>query len=381
MQHLGFTRLGNSQGYPLAIIHGWGCDGSFLLPLAKMFPERDIYLIDLPGYGQSAALAPIADDFSATIYYLINTIPHGADVISWSFGTLYALRAISTINNPCVNLESLAQTVLANPEVKQLCATQCGAPHDITHYRIECHSKGLSTTLSERPRDSLAPHALATANASDDACADAIERTSLLASQLCHQHEFPYIRSLVTICGSPRFPSDPNWRGLSPVKILKCNTELTPKRLKRLVHLFYRIMIDECSACREESEYIHKLINHTPEVSPEVLMAGIKLVTYLDERPALEHLTMPSLHLFGAHDHLVPFELAQQFVGDPLHHAYVFQNSGHNPYLSEPALFEQVVRTFFDHVAAATTIDFPSFNAQLNAQPQRAPKHPLRPQS
>ena len=358
MQHLGFTRLGNSQGYPLAIIHGWGCDGSFLLPLTKMFPERDIYLIDLPGYGTSAALAPIADDFSATIYYLINTIPHGADVISWSFGTLYALRAISTINNPCVNLESLGPTVLANPLVKEL-KDQLHEVASLNHYRIEDKGKGLSTNLNESPRANLGP----TLSTLED---QAIERTSLLAHQLCHQTEFPYIRSLVTICGSPRFPSDPNWRGLSPVKILKCNTELTPKRLKRLVHLFYRIMIDERSSCREESEYIHELINNTPDVKPEVLMAGIKLVTFLDERPALEHLTIPSLHLFGAKDRLVPYELAQQFDGDPLHHAYVFQNSGHNPYLSEPELFEQVVRTFFDHVAAGKAFNYASFNAALH---------------
>ena len=96
MQQLGFTRLGNPQGYPLAIIHGWGCDSSFLRPLAEMFPERDVYLIDLPGYGKSAHLAPIASDFIASTYLLINTIPYAADVISWSFGTLYALHARSS---------------------------------------------------------------------------------------------------------------------------------------------------------------------------------------------------------------------------------------------------------------------------------------------
>lgn len=377
MQHLGFTRLGNSQGYPLAIIHGWGCDSSFLLPLAKMFPERDLYLIDLPGYGRSAALAPIASDLSATIYYLINTIPHGADVISWSFGTLYVLRALSSINNPCVNLESLAQSVLATPVVKALTAppgsksqgstSQGTRPHCIEHYRIEAQSKGLSSQLqAEATTDDCGARAAALTQLAYD---DAIERTSLLAHQLCHPDAQPFVRSLVTICGSPRFPSDPNWQGLSPVKILKCNTEMTPKRLTRLVHLFYRLMIDERNACPLEREYIHSLIKNTPEVPPEVLMAGIKLVTFLDERPALEHLNLPSLHLFGAQDHLVPYELAQQFSGDPIHHAYVFQHSGHNPYLSEPELFEQVVRTFYHHVEQGKVVTFRSFNATPSLRP------------
>lgn len=359
MQHLGFTRLGTAQGYPLAIIHGWGCDGSFLLPLAKMFPERDIYLIDLPGYGRSEDLAPIASDFSATIYYLINTIPHGADVISWSFGTLYALRAMTSINDPSINLESLAHTVMANPKIKDLAKqAKCNClPKElipegasIAHYRIEEKAAGLSSQLNK----GCAP--LEAERAAPD---DPMERQSLLACRLCSNYETPFIRSLITICGSPRFPSDPNWQGLSPEKILKCNTELTPKRLKRLVHLFYRMMIDARTASPQESQYIHELITNTPDINPEVLMAGIRHVTYIDERPALKHLNRPSLHLFGAQDRLVPCEQAQQFVNDPLHRAYVFAHSGHNPYLSEPELFEQVVRAFFAHVQNGTPLCLP----------------------
>ena len=87
----------------------------------------------------------------------------------------------------------------------------------------------------------------------------------------------------------------------------------------------------------------------------EVLQAGIKIVTYLDERPTLQNLRVPSLHLFGAHDPLVPCSIASFFNQAPLHSSYVFPYSAHNPYLSEPERFKQVVSKFFEQVA---TMDY-----------------------
>ena len=311
MQQLGFTRLGNPQGYPLAIIHGWGCDSSFLRPLAEMFPEHDVYLIDLPGYGKSAHLAPIASDFIASTYLLINTIPYAADVISWSFGTLYALHAISVINNSSLNLESYAHSINNDPLLSQIETQQSQA------------------TNSNDPQPSL------------------------LDCRLCSTPKNPYVRSLITICGSPRFPSDPNWAGMSAIKILKCNTVLTPHRVGLVLRLFYRMMASSSTA--KEEAYIQEVTSQPNQIPYEVLQAGIKIVTYLDERPTLQNLRVPSLHLFGAHDPLVPCSIASFFNQAPLHSSYVFPYSAHNPYLSEPERFKQVVSKFFEQVA---TMDY-----------------------
>lgn len=482
MQHLGFTRLGNPHGYPLVIIHGWACDGSFLLPLAEMFPDRDVYLIDLPGYGRSASLASIAGDLAATNYFLLNTIPYGADVISWSFGTLYALHAINTITDPCINLESYARTVTSNPEVRRIirnpnhpcchhtnpCCAEFINKHDllktghyhhdllnkpsISHYQIHGshnehhHSHVTCARLLRAPfsvkssRNSTvlySSHNTNSGSSSSSGCSgrcycrcgrnlnrsrmfggnnslkltnntlkssilsepkatylncskrihrgyitgywehhhshhqlarlkkyirqqlnirksiptDMTERHSILSSCLSHNHNQPFIRSLVTICGSPRFPGDPNWIGLSPVKILKCNIKLTPPRLERVVNMFYRLMSVNRMGNTPENNFIRKLIDQQPKVPYDVLMAGIQLVTYLDERPTLQHMSLPSLHLFGAHDRLVPCSLAEKFKGNPLHRAYVFDQSAHSPYLSEPEEFRQIIRAFYDRIA------------------------------
>lgn len=374
MQRLGFTRVGNKQGYPLAIIHGWGCDSSFLLPIARMFPDRDVYLIDLPGYGRSEHLASIAEDFSKTNYLLLNTIPCGADVISWSFGTLYALRAISTVNNPCLNFDVFDKNmVFSCNQMQELFDAQAKDQIDsFDHMSVAQAAKLAHESIGN--------------------CADIPKPNGLTI------YNHPLIRSLVTICGSPRFPSDPNWQGMSAVKILKCNTKLTPRRLNMVLNIFFRLVDSKKKGSAKSQDKVainvssktdarlslktahnqtdsEKSLNKLDEKSTaaptdpavkystamcssgdgkeipyEVLMAGIRLVTFIDERPAMHHINIPTLHLFGALDPLVPASLSKYFDNPPLHRSYIFANSSHNPVQSEPEEFFKVVSDFYQSI-------------------------------
>lgn len=374
MQRLGFTRVGNKQGYPLAIIHGWGCDSSFLLPIARMFPDRDVYLIDLPGYGRSEHLASIAEDFSKTNYLLLNTIPCGADVISWSFGTLYALRAISTVNNPCLNFDVFEMNmVFSCNQMQELFDAQAKDQIDSFDHMSVAQAAKLAHEGIDNGAGIPKPNGLTIYN-------------------------HPLIRSLVTICGSPRFPSDPNWQGMSAVKILKCNTKLTPRRLNMVLNIFFRLVdskkkgsaksqdkaainVSSKTDARLSLKTAHnqtdseKSLNKLDEKSTaapadpavkyskamcssgdgkeipyEVLMAGIRLVTFIDERPAMHHINIPTLHLFGALDPLVPASLSKYFDNPPLHRSYIFANSSHNPVQSEPEEFFKVVSDFYQSI-------------------------------
>lgn len=374
MQRLGFTRVGNKQGYPLAIIHGWGCDSSFLLPIARMFPDRDVYLIDLPGYGRSEHLASIAEDFSKTNYLLLNTIPCGADVISWSFGTLYALRAISTVNNPCLNFDVFEKNmVFSCNQIQELFDAQAKDQIDSFDHMSVAQAAKLAHEGIDNGAGIPKPNGLTIYN-------------------------HPLIRSLVTICGSPRFPSDPNWQGMSAVKILKCNTKLTPRRLNMVLNIFFRLVdskkkgsaksqdkaainvssktdarlsLNTAHNQTDSENSLNKLDEKSTaapadpavkyskamcssgdgkEIPYEVLMAGIRLVTFIDERPAMHHINIPTLHLFGALDPLVPASLSKYFDNPPLHRSYIFANSSHNPVQSEPEEFFKVVSDFYQSI-------------------------------
>lgn len=323
MLQLGYTRIGKNKGRPLAIIHGWGCDSSSMRPIASMFKDRDVYLIDLPGYGKSSHLSSLCDDFSSTNYLLLNTLPQGCDLMSWSFGSIYALRAISTLYNPCINLSSFAHSIQNNYNIKTL--------ENYLGYSFQ------SSVEEHGPFVSVMQAALQEQN----------NKSALTTTILNDNHNL--IRSLITICGSPRFPSDPNWQGLSAIKILKCNTLLTPNRLERILDIFYRLIVQtDNTQDNNNKEQYTAFLRHRPHIPYEVLMAGIRMVTYIDERPSLSCLKVPSLHLFGRHDLLVSCSLAQYFEQYIGHKSFIFEHSSHSPMFTEPQLFSKKVHEFYD---------------------------------
>lgn len=517
MQHLGFTRVGNPHGKPLAIVHGWGCDSSFLLPIADMFRERDVYLIDLPGYGESMHLSPFAQDLVSTTFLLINTLPDGADVMAWSFGTLYVLRALSMISDPTfknskrmiqyLNIQqplpscpltnhpnfnpiafvsdplkasvhqSFAQETVQeslmiaqamhrslqlHPSISSQLYSQMFNEMEESEFSFNHHHPVISCpTLADlHPESACFPDNLATQycvsqnNQTDEKCLESsqhnktygnsletpsynqsaaalainksksnlssaafnltvqgtkldaqseeqanrnkqvlvssnvqfLEPPSLVktdeqsdavnnlniqvaASQakplpyqtadeieqklqvfdMLSQVKIPRIHSLTTICGSPRFPADPNWPGINPVRILKLNTELNSRRLKTVLNLFYHMQFSVSNP--KLDKLLKRCLSIHPPISDAVLMSGIHQVSFMDERPALQHLSIPSLHLFGAKDHLVPYKIANLLPQDDLHYSYIFPYSSHNPFLTEPEEFELQIRKFFERIA------------------------------
>ena len=253
---LAVTRYGSPQGKPLCIIHGWGCDSSFLLPVAKMFRDRDIFLIDLPGYGMSKDLKHIANSLEETSLALFNALPKQCDVIAWSIGSIFIFKVANLYDSP--------------------------------------------------------------------------------------------IDKLVTICGTPRFPKDPNWPGVSYNFIMKCKNLLTPRRCNRLLKLFFRMQTEEILHGKDEFTILHSLLSQSEEIPFEVLTAGIEMMAYADVREDFKHIKIPCLHLFGRKDRFVPCALAQNMNINKLHQTFIFEHSAHSPYLTEPDLFYEKVSAFLE---------------------------------
>ena len=144
-----FHELGNRKGKPLVISHGWATDSLFTKPIAKLFPERRILLLDLPGYGlnKSNKLNPIEDNF---IDLFLSKIPNNCDLLSWSLSTLTAIKTC----------------------------------------KFDYNKK---------------------------------------------------IDSLITVCGAPRFPSDPTWPGFSSRYVIQTKALFTELKSKRLLRLFFML--------------------------------------------------------------------------------------------------------------------------------------------
>lgn len=442
---LGYTREGNCHGRPLVLLHGWGCDSRFLQPIAKMFPERDIFLLDLPGYGKSYHLSKYAEDLYKTIGLLVNTIPDGADILTWSCGTLYLLGALRMMKSPdihsfhcfdlertcctesicpsrikdrdktfllakfartqdtdsfevltkdfayltdfshidtdkllCRNYEQVFACPFSNPRnvlnslaQKQCLGTESALPyskqlhinqshvnppknhqpqaHQYTEQKLQAHQpQELAFTYSSSPTSStLNSQVVSAVVASQNQGAMLHTAVAHCALDKLSPVRFPKIRSLITVCGSPRFPADPNWEGLASTKVHQLNKGLKSRHLRLILKKFYRMQALFNPVLQAN---LNKFLDLQDMVSPNVLLIGLKQVAQMDERPSLDHLEIPSLHLFGANDILVPYKLAQSYFKTDMHKCYVFKESSHAPFLTEPDEFKHQLELFFNKI-------------------------------
>jgi pimeloyl-[acyl-carrier protein] methyl ester esterase len=91
MANLHVERFG--QGKPMVFLHGWGMPRSLLRSFAQEFAaEHTIWLVDLPGYGQSEFLENGAD-VQVLVRFITQHLPTEAYVlVGWSLGALVALQ-------------------------------------------------------------------------------------------------------------------------------------------------------------------------------------------------------------------------------------------------------------------------------------------------
>ena len=81
-------------GPPLVLLHGWGLHGGLFAPLLPALARRfRTHVVDLPGHGHSASVAPLSLD--AMVDAVARSVDTGREplaVLGWSLGGLVALR-------------------------------------------------------------------------------------------------------------------------------------------------------------------------------------------------------------------------------------------------------------------------------------------------
>ena len=85
------------QGQPLVMLHGWGMHSGVWQPLVKkLSAQYMLYLVDLPGMGNSCPIEPY--HLHALADEVAQVIPGVSDVLGWSLGGLVAQRI--ALNQP-----------------------------------------------------------------------------------------------------------------------------------------------------------------------------------------------------------------------------------------------------------------------------------------
>ena len=72
---LGSTSYGDPNAPKLVVTPGWATDSNFLKPFVSLFPDYNVILLDMPGYGKSEELKQFSISTRQTANLILNSIP------------------------------------------------------------------------------------------------------------------------------------------------------------------------------------------------------------------------------------------------------------------------------------------------------------------
>lgn len=156
------------------------------------------------------------------------------------------------------------------------------------------------------------------------------------------------IKKFISLCGTPRFPCDPNWPGVDYKYVLKSQKLFNEEANQRSIKLFFKLQTQTNGYSKEINEWIMDCFTKMGEIDTLVLKNGLNHMSFSDLRDTLNHVTIPCLHIFGQKDRLVKAELVNKLTKAPFHTCTILKNSAHMPFITEPELLKETVNSFIN---------------------------------
>lgn len=155
------------------------------------------------------------------------------------------------------------------------------------------------------------------------------------------------VLSLITVASSPRFVAEPEWPGVKPEVLTSFSAQLqadTHKTIER----FLAIQALGSASARDDVRILRERLQSRPAPLHQALRMGLSLLQELDLRAELTTLDIPSLHLFGRLDGLVPARVLDVWPRASASNAvlHLFVDSSHAPFITETVEFIRVVSEF-----------------------------------
>ena len=150
------------------------------------------------------------------------------------------------------------------------------------------------------------------------------------------------VTRLITVASSPKFVSDENWPGVTVSALEKFSNLLGVDHIKTLKE-FLELQLRGGEHSYELLSLLqNQLLNAKMELT--ALFGGLQLLRELDLRNTLNKMKIPSLHLFGSHDTLVPASIADRLQSMlPYGKCEIVKRAGHMPFLSHTEVFTSLL--------------------------------------
>jgi pimeloyl-[acyl-carrier protein] methyl ester esterase len=149
-------------------------------------------------------------------------------------------------------------------------------------------------------------------------------------------HHPEKINRLITVSASPKFISDEQWPGTSSVALKKFSTDL----IDRYQETLYDFLELQLRGNHKNEIVFSELKKQLSPMHATALMGGLHLLNESDLRCKLSTIKIPSLHIFGNLDTLVPAKVIPHLQSLLSYgQCEIIKRAGHIPFLSHPDKF------------------------------------------
>lgn len=159
------------------------------------------------------------------------------------------------------------------------------------------------------------------------------------------------VTALISVASSPCFTAGEEWPGIRPETLAGFQQQLSTD-FQRTVERFLALQTMGTERARQDARQLKDIVLSQPMPPVAVLESGLDILRHADLRPALDHLTVPFLRLYGYLDGLVPRSIAAMLDARwPHSPSVVMEKAAHAPFISHPEAFCEQVMMF---IRAAT---------------------------
>ena len=160
-------------------------------------------------------------------------------------------------------------------------------------------------------------------------------------------------KGLITVSTNAQFLASQDWSSAMPALVFKNFSEAFKGKVTEhneqttaALKTFTGLQCKGSPSMRSETRYLRAKQDdaHRPDV--ETLASGLLVLSETDLRDDWAQLNIPSLHQFGCYDQLVPVSAANEIEKTLDLDVEIFDNSAHQPFLSEPDIWVSSINRF-----------------------------------
>jgi len=155
------------------------------------------------------------------------------------------------------------------------------------------------------------------------------------------------VTGLITVAATPKFISDERWQLALDPKVLAHFRELLSEDWEGTLIRFLALQCKDSITIKQDIRFLKEAMFFYGRPSIKALRCGLDVFRDIDLLDGLAKIAVPTLHVLGEKDNLVPVGISQEITSYQSNaQLAVIKGASHVPFLSEPEIFIAAIMDF-----------------------------------